>query len=133
MALHAARRASRARDVRAGVDATVADASTVLRATGVPEAHERGGRTAVRAHAHGSVVKRQALAVSWARATAVARAPALAMARAPQMRCTVTVHPALTLGGCARQLAQFADGEPVPARAPGPVVPYRARLGWLAH
>lgn len=91
MALYATGRVGRTRDVRAGVNATEVDAGSVLRAAGVPEAHGRGGRTAVRAHANGPMVERQALAVGRARTTAVARAPALAVARAPHVRRTVPV------------------------------------------
>jgi len=94
-----------ARDVRARVYATEVDARLVLRATGVPETHERGGRAAVGAHAHGPVVEHQALLVRGTRAraaTGVARAPALAVARAPQVRRAVTVGPALAFRRRAR-------------------------------
>lgn len=138
MALGGARRVARgARDVRARVDAREVDARLVRRAPGVPEAHERGGRTVVRAHAHGPVVERQALFVGRARAAAVAvavaRTAAPARGGAPQVRRAVRVRATLALGGRARQLAQLAEREPVLARAPRPVVADRARLGRLAR
>lgn len=128
--------ARRARDVRARVDAREVDARLVLRAPGVPEAHERGGRTVVRAHAHGPVVQRQALFVRRARTTvtaAVARTAALARGGAPQVRRAVRVRATLAFGGRARQFTQLAEREPVLARATGPVVADRARLGRLAR
>lgn len=127
MTLYATGRVGRARDVRAGVNATKVDARPILRAAGVPEAHGRGGRTAVRAYAHGPVVEHQALAVGRAWATAIARAPALTVARAPQVRSAVAVGPALARRRRASELALLADGEPVLARAPSPVVADRAR------
>lgn len=132
MALYTTGRVGRTRDVRAGVDATKVDARPILRAAGVPEAHGRGGRTAVRAHAHGPMVEHQALAVGRAWATAIARALALTVARAPQVRSAVAVRPALACCRSASKLTLLADSKPVLARAPGPVVADRARPGWFA-
>lgn len=132
MCLDGARGAGRARDVGARVDATEVDARLVVRATGVPQAHGRGRRAAVRARAHGPVVERQARLAGGARAAAVARAPALAAARAPQVRGAVAVRPALAVRRRARQLAGLGHGQPVLARAPGPVRAHRARPGRVA-
>lgn len=132
--LDAARRVGRARDVRAGVDATEVHARLVLRAPGVPETHRRGGRAAVGAHAHGPVVERQALLAGGTRAVVVARATALASGnRAPQVRRAVSVGPALAVRRRARELAQLGDGEPVLAPATRPVTAHHARLGRLAR
>lgn len=132
MCLDGARGAGRARVVGARVDATEVDARLVVRATGVPQAHCRGRRAAVRARAHGPVVERQARFAGGARAAAVARAPALAAACAPQVLGAIVVRPALAVRRRARQLAEFGDGQPVLARAPGPVRAHRARPGRLA-
>lgn len=132
MALDRARSVGRTRDVRAGVDASEPHARLVLRATGVPETHGRGGRAVVRAHAHGSVFERQALFVGRTRAVAVARAPALAVPVAPAVRAAIAVGQALACRGRARQLARVADREPVPARAPGAVIAHSARFGRFA-
>jgi len=110
----------------------------VLRATGVPEAHGRGWRTVVGAHAHGPVVEYQAPFVGRTRTarttgTTVARALAPALSRAPEVRRAVGIGPTLALGGRARQLAQLADGETVLASTPGPMVADHAGSGQFAR
>lgn len=132
MAFDRARSVGRTRDVRARVDASEPHARLVLRATGVPEAHGRGGRAVVRAHAHGPVLEHQALFVGRTRAVAFTRAPALAVPVAPAVWAAITVGQALAGRGRARQLARVADREPVPARAPGAVIAHSARLGRFA-
>lgn len=134
--VHAARGVRGTRDVRARVDARKVDARLVLRATGVPEAHGRGWRTVVGAHAHGPVIEHQAPLVGRARAARrapVARTQASALSGAPEMRSAIGVGPALALGGRARQLAQLADGETELARAPRPVVAHHAGPGRFAR
>lgn len=105
---HAARGVRGTRDVRARVDARKVYARLVLRATGVPEAHGRGRRAVVGAHAHGPVVEHHTPLVGRARAhagiVAVAWAPTQAVARTSEVRRAVGVGPALAHGGRARQL-----------------------------
>jgi len=110
----------------------------VLGATGVPEAHGRGWRAVVGAHAHGPVVEYQAPLVGRTRSArttdaAVARALAPALSRASEVRSAVGVGPTLALGGRARQLPELADGETVLASAPRPVVSDHAGSGRFAR
>lgn len=132
MALDPARSVGRTRNVSAGVNASEAHARLVLRATGVPETHRRGGRAVVRTHAHGPVVERQALFVGWARAVTVARVSALAVPSTPVMRAAIAVGQAFAFSRRARQFARVADRESVPARAPDAMIAYGALLGRFA-